>query len=86
MSTRARRRARGYAGGVRGRVGKNGEVIMPKALLRAAGLRVGDEVRFSVAGGVIRVEHALAADALMGRLAGHKLVDALEAERRAERL
>ncbi len=60
--------------------------MIPKALLRAIRLRAGDEVRFSVAGGAIRVEHALAADALMGRLAGHKLVDAVEAERRAERL
>jgi hypothetical protein len=34
---------------------------------------------------VIRVERVVSPDALMGRLAGLRLVDALEKDRRAER-
>ncbi len=86
MSARARRTAQVHAAGVRRWIGKNGEVMIPNALLRVVGLRPGDEVRLSVADGAIRVESALAADALMGRLGGHRLVDSLEADRHAERI
>ncbi len=85
MITGARRSSGRYARSMRRRVGKDGEVMIPKALLRAVGLRPGDEVRFSVAGNAIRVENAWAADALMGRLSGHRLVEALQGDRRADR-
>ena len=67
------------------RVGRRGEVIIPKAFREAVGLRPGDQVTFSREGDVIRVERVIPPDALMGRLAGHRLVDALESDRRVER-
>ncbi len=85
MSARARRTAQVYAAGVRRRIGKNGEVMIPAALLRAVGLRPGDAIRFWRDGSVRVIEGATRADRLMGRLAGHRLVEALESERRAER-
>lgn len=59
--------------------------MIPKALLVSAGLEPGDEVAFSRDGSAIRVERAVSPDALMGCLAGHRLVEALEKDRRAER-
>jgi hypothetical protein len=50
-----------------------------------ASLEPGDEVTFSREGNAIRIERLASPDALMGRLAGHRLVKALEEERRAER-
>ncbi len=82
---RALRPARVYPATVRGRVGRNGEVVVPSALLRAVGLRPGDAVRLSRYGNAVLVEQAAPADALMGRLSGHRLVEALEIDRRAER-
>ena len=67
------------------RVGRKGEVVIPKALLAAMSLKPGDEVTFSWDGNAIRVERVVTADALMGRLAGHRLVAALERDRRAGR-
>ena len=48
-------------------------------------LEPGDEVTFSRDGNAIRVERVASPDALMGRLAGHRLVEALEKDRRSER-
>jgi hypothetical protein len=48
-------------------------------------LEPGDEVTFSRDGNAIRVERVASPDALMARLAGHRLVQALENDRRPER-
>jgi AbrB family looped-hinge helix DNA binding protein len=67
------------------RIGRKGQVVIPKALRDALRLEPGDEVTFSREGNAIRVERAVSADALVGRLAGYRLVAALERDRRAER-
>jgi AbrB family looped-hinge helix DNA binding protein len=67
------------------KVGRKGQVVIPKSFRVAAGLEPGDEVAFSREGNGIRVERVASPDALMGRLAGHRLVAALEKDRRAER-
>ena len=67
------------------RVGRKGQVVIPKAFRTAIGLEAGDQVAFSRDGEAIRVERAVSADGLMGRLAKHRLVTALEKERRRER-
>ncbi len=67
------------------RVGRKGQVVIPKALLKAARIEPGDEVTFSQDGEAIRLERVVSPDDLMGRLAGHTLVKALEEDRRAER-
>jgi AbrB family looped-hinge helix DNA binding protein len=67
------------------RVGRKGQVVIPKAFRNAIRLEPGDEVTFSQEGSAIRVERVVSPDALMGRLAGHRLVAALEKDRQAER-
>ena len=67
------------------RVGRKGQVVIPKAFREAVSLQPGDEVTFSREGNTIRVERVSSPDALMGRLAGHLLVEALEKDRRMER-
>ena len=67
------------------RVGRKGQVVIPKAFREAANIGPGDEVTFSRDGSGIRLERVASPDALMGRLAGHRLVDALEKDRRLER-
>jgi AbrB family looped-hinge helix DNA binding protein len=67
------------------RVGRKGQVVIPKAFREAVDLEPGDEVTFSRDGLAIRVERAVSPDVLMGRLAGHRLVKVLAADRRAER-
>lgn len=67
------------------RVGRKGQVVIPKAFRAAVGLEPGDEVTFSREGNAVRVERVVSPDALMGRLAGHRLVEALEKGRQAER-
>ena len=67
------------------RVGRKGQVVIPKAFRKAARIEPGDEVTFSQEGDAIRVERSVSPDALMGRLAGHRLVKALEEDRRTER-
>ncbi len=59
--------------------------MIPKAFRAALGLEPGDEVAFSQEGSAVRVERVASPDALMGRLAGHRLAEALEKDRRAER-
>jgi bifunctional DNA-binding transcriptional regulator/antitoxin component of YhaV-PrlF toxin-antitoxin module len=60
-------------------------VVVPKALREAINLRPGDEVPFSCDGDVLQIERVAAPHELMGRLPGHRLVAALEADRRVER-
>ena len=67
------------------RIGSKGQVVIPKALREALNLEPGDEVTFSRDGNAIRIERVASPDALMGRLAGHRLVQALENDRRPER-
>jgi AbrB family looped-hinge helix DNA binding protein len=67
------------------RVGRKGQVVIPKAFRMAVGLEPGDEVTFSQESNGIRVTRVVSPDALMGRLAGHRLVEALEKDRKAER-
>jgi AbrB family looped-hinge helix DNA binding protein len=67
------------------RVGRKGQVVIPKAFREAVSLQPGDEVAFSRDGNAIRVERVVSPDALMGRLSGHRLVDSLEKDRRLER-
>ena len=67
------------------RIGRKGQVVIPKALREALNLEPGDEVTFSRDGNAIRVERVASPDALMGRLAGHRLVQALKNDRRPER-
>lgn len=71
--------------GMTHRIGRKGQVVIPKAFREAVHLGPGDEVTFARDGNAIRVERVVSPDALMGRLAGHRLVDALERDRRAER-
>jgi AbrB family looped-hinge helix DNA binding protein len=66
------------------RMGRKGQVVIPKALCEVVGLRPGDEVTFSGEGNAIRVERVVSPDALMGRLAGYRLLSALERDRQAE--
>lgn len=72
--------------GMTHRVGRKGQVVIPKAFREAVSLQPGDEVTFSQEGNAIRVERDVSPDALMGRLTGHRLVEALEKDRRAERI
>jgi AbrB family looped-hinge helix DNA binding protein len=67
------------------RVGLKGQVVIPKPFRAAVGLQPGDEVAFSQEGNAIRMERVVSADALMGRLDGHRLVKALETDRKTER-
>jgi AbrB family looped-hinge helix DNA binding protein len=67
------------------RIGRKGQVVIPKVFRDAVSLQPGDEVAFSQEGNAIRVERVVSPDALMGRLSGHHLVDALEKDRRLER-
>lgn len=67
------------------RIGCKGQVVIPKPFRLAAGLEPGDEVAFSQEGNAIRVERVVSPDALMGRLADHRLVEALEKDRQTER-
>jgi antitoxin component of MazEF toxin-antitoxin module len=85
MSSRALRTARVDPAVVRRRVGKNGEVVIPRALLRAIGLGAGDALRLSVEGATIRLERVVSPDELMGRLAGYRLVAALDEDHQTER-
>ncbi len=67
------------------RVGRKGQVVIPKPFRDAVRLEPGDEVAFSRDGNTIRIERVSSPDVLMGRLAGHRLVAALEIDRRRER-
>jgi len=66
-------------------VGRKGQIVIPKAFREAVRLEPGDEVTFRQEGNAIRVERVVSPDALMGRLTGHRLVAALEKDRRVER-
>jgi AbrB family looped-hinge helix DNA binding protein len=67
------------------RVGPKGQVVIPKKMRDKLGLEPGDDVEFTLDQGGVRVQRARPQRARMGLLAGHRLVEALEADRRAER-
>jgi AbrB family looped-hinge helix DNA binding protein len=49
------------------RVGRKGQVVIPKAFRMAIRLEPGDEVTFSQEGNAIRLERVVSPDTLMGR-------------------
>ncbi len=71
--------------GMTHRVGAKGQVVIPQPFRAAVGLQPGDEVTFTQEGNAIRVERVTSPDTLMGRLAGRRLVAALESDRKIER-
>ena len=58
--------------------------MIPKPIREALDLHPGDEVDFELENGAVRLEPARVERRLRGLLAGHDLVGALEADRRAE--
>ncbi len=68
------------------RVGPKGQVVIPKPMRDALGLRPGDEVAFHLDGRTVRIELAGRVPSLMGIFAGSDLIGDLEAEHRAERV
>jgi antitoxin PrlF len=65
-------------------VGPKGQVVIPKAMREAIGLRPGDRVEFELEQGTVRVAASRAVRARKGAFRGHQLVARLEADRRSE--
>lgn len=66
------------------KVGPKGQVVIPKHMRDALGLRPGDEVDFALSDSGVLVEPARHRPALKGALSGLELVEELERDRRAE--
>ena len=66
------------------KVGPKGQVVIPKDMRDALGLRPGDEVDFQLSDSGVLVEPAKHQPQLMGMLARHRLVEELERDRAAE--
>ncbi len=66
------------------KVGPKGQVVIPKAIRDRFGLRPGDEVVVTSDDRGALVQPVAHNAPLKGRLAGLRLVEALEADRRAE--
>jgi AbrB family looped-hinge helix DNA binding protein len=67
------------------RVGPKGQVVIPKAVRDAVGLRPGDEVDVTFDGAAVQVHPVRPVRSLRGTFAGKRLVEVLEAEHRNER-
>ncbi len=70
--------------GMTHRMGAKGQVVIPKAMRDALGLRPGDAVAFVLEGRSLRLAAARPAARAGGSLAGRGLVAMLEADHRAE--
>lgn len=66
-------------------VGPKGQVVIPKALRDALGIRPGDEVTFWRDGDHVAVRRASSDRPLRGRFTGSALVDVLAGERASDR-
>ncbi len=67
------------------RVGAKGQVVIPKPLREAVGIRPGDEVDFALLDGAVRVEPVRDRGTLKGSFRGMRLTDELLKERRRDR-
>lgn len=67
------------------RIGPKGQVVIPKALRDHLGMAPGDEVDFSLEQDAVRVAPIRGRASLRGTMAGLGLIEALEADRAAER-
>lgn len=67
------------------KVRPKGQVVIPKAIRDRLGIRPGDEVVCSLEDGAVRVEPVNREGSLCGRFRGHRLTEALGADRRRER-
>jgi antitoxin PrlF len=67
------------------RVGPKGQVVIPKPMRDALGLRPGDEVEFELQDGGVRVEPRGDWASMRGRFRGKHLTDELMTDRRRER-
>ncbi len=65
-------------------VGPKGQVVIPKSMREALGLRPGDRVAFELEGGSVRVAASRTVRAQKGAFRGHRLTARLEADRRSE--
>lgn len=73
-----------YTSGMTHRIGARGQVVIPKAMRDALGLRPGDAVSFVLEGRSLRLAAARPAARAGGSLAGRGLVAMLEADHRGE--
>ncbi|MFP5450606.1 MAG: AbrB/MazE/SpoVT family DNA-binding domain-containing protein [Thermoleophilia bacterium] len=67
------------------RIGTKGQVVIPKAMRDALGLRPGDDVAFRLEAGGVRIEPVATLEDMRGAFKGLGLLADLEAERRTER-
>lgn len=67
------------------KIGPKGQVVIPKELRDELGIAPGDEVTFWREGDHVAVQPARSDRPLLGRYAGGRLVETLEAERVADR-
>lgn len=74
----------GYTDGMTRRLGPKGQVVIPKEMRAALGLKPGDEVAFRLAEDGVVLQRARPSTSLRGSFAGLNLLEVLEAEHRAE--
>lgn len=66
------------------KVGPKGQVVIPKDIRDALGIRPGDEVECTLDGRSVRVVAARSQGSLMGAFRGLPLIEDLESDRRSE--